>query len=59
VKMSGKRSPGKRNVRKTVSVTVAGKGQIKKNIALHQSTEENLTRILKEREAALDALSKY
>jgi hypothetical protein len=57
--MSGKCSPGKRNVKKTVSVTVAGKGRIKKEIALHQSTEENITRILKEREAALDALSKY
>jgi hypothetical protein len=57
--MSGKCSPGKRNVKKTVSVTVAGKGRIKKDIALHQSTEENITRILKEREAALDALSKY
>lgn len=57
--MPGKYSSDKRNIKKTVSVTVTGKGQIKKTIALHQSTEENIKRILKERRAVLDALSKY
>jgi hypothetical protein len=46
-------------VKKEISVTVAGKGQIKKEIMVDEQTVLNTENILKKRKAAFEALSKF
>jgi hypothetical protein len=46
-------------VKKEITVTVAGKGQIKKEIMVDEQTVLNTENILKKRKAAFEALSKF
>jgi len=50
---------GPRTVKKQVTVTVAGEGLVKKEVKIHKETVSNTERILENRKAAFEALSKF